>query len=98
MIAPPKKPSGVKFTSTSGLGSQEKLDITILLLANPRAGSQLARKFTTDYPPETTKLLVRGGGQMISCRLRIFDVTDRNDKTEYFQLLEQLTPASKRAF
>lgn len=63
MIAPPKESrnGGVKFTSSlsgAASGTSQKLDITILLLANPRAGSQLARKYITDYPEETNKLVV----------------------------------------
>jgi hypothetical protein len=34
------------------------MDLTILILANPRAGSQMARVYVTDYPKETTKLVV----------------------------------------
>lgn len=32
---------------------------------------------------------------MISCKLKIYDVTDRDDKKDYFSELEQLTPNSK---
>ena len=34
-------------------------DICILVLANPRAGSQLARIYVTDYPKETSKLVIQ---------------------------------------
>ena len=47
---------GVKFSNI--LPAVKQIDLTILLLANPRAGSQLASVFVTDYPKETTKLVV----------------------------------------
>ena len=53
-----------------------KRDVTILLLANPRSGSRLAGRWVTDYPRETSKLLIQGDNCMTSCRLVVFDVTD----------------------
>jgi len=62
-----------------------KRDVTILLLANPRSGSRMAGRWVTDYPKETSKLVVQGDNCMTSCRLVIFDVTDKEDKKAYFQ-------------
>jgi hypothetical protein len=53
-----------------------KRDVTILILANPRSGSRMAGRWVTDFPKETSKLLVQGDNCMTSCRLVIFDVTD----------------------
>ena len=44
----------------------------------------MASVYVTDYPKETTKLVVQSSGQMISCKLRIFNVHDKDDKKEYF--------------
>ena len=74
-------PQGVRFSQPS---RPKKMDVTILLLANPRAGSRLAGRFVTDYPRETTKLVVQGDNCMTSCKLLIYDVTDKDDKVEYF--------------
>ncbi len=72
--------------------------MTILLLANPRAGSQLASVYVTDYPKESTKLVIQPNGQMISCKLRIFNVHDKDDKKEYFSQLENLAPTGNLEF
>ena len=69
-------------------------DMSILILANPRAGSQLARVYVTDYPRETSKLVMQRN-QMISTKLLIFDVTDKADKEVYTKLIESHAPHSK---
>ena len=69
-------------------------DMCILILANPRAGSQLARVYVTDFPKETSKLVMQGN-QMISTKLLIFDVTDKADKDVYTQLIESQAPHGK---
>ena len=69
-------------------------DMCILILANPRAGSQMARIYVTDYPRETSKLVMQGN-QMISTKLLIFDVTDKADKDIYTKLIESQVPHGK---
>lgn len=84
--------NGVRFTKPQ---APSKRDVTILLLANPRSGSQLAGRWVSDYPKETTKLLVTGDKCMTSCRMVVYDVTDKEDKKGYFQELVALSPNGK---
>jgi len=54
----------------------------------------MARIYVTDYPRETSKLVMQGN-QMISTKLLIFDVTDKADKEIYTKLIESQAPQGK---
>ena len=64
-----------------------KSDVTILVLANPRAGSQQAARYVTECPRETSKL-VMPGAHMRAAKMLIYNVHDKEDKVEYIKMIE----------
>lgn len=61
--------------------------MTIVVLANPRSGSQIAKKFLDENDDEITKLFILGG-KTVACKMHLFDLSNKNHQKKYFKLFE----------
>ena len=83
------------FRSISLTPSSEPVSQQILVLANPRAGSQNAAKFVKNYtsaevivPPTDNAQLQKQDGKSSRCKVTVFDVTMQ--KAEIHETIKKL--------
>lgn len=53
----------------------DKSGYSIIILANPKSGSCLAKNIISDFPKESSRLMMIDKS-LVPCVMRIFDITD----------------------